>query len=136
MAATLDVGHACAHGGSPVKLNHIDHQVNDVQAVALFFERYFAFVLRTNRTSPAIAVLDGEGGMTLVLQRKKAAHERYPEGFHVGFLVDREEVVHAFHARATEDGLQVTPVDRNARGTSVYCAAPGGFAVEVSCRPG
>ena len=30
----------------------------------------------------------GEGGFTLVLQKKKRADEAYPEGFHCGFIVD------------------------------------------------
>jgi catechol 2,3-dioxygenase-like lactoylglutathione lyase family enzyme len=115
-----------------VQLNHLDFQVHDVQATARFFERHFGFVLKTNRTSPAIAILDGDGGFVLVLQRRKD-EAPYPEGFHCGFLVPEVADVLAFHARAVADGLQVSPVDRNARGTVVHCRHDG-IVIEVSCR--
>jgi catechol 2,3-dioxygenase-like lactoylglutathione lyase family enzyme len=113
-------------------LNHLDLQVHDVQATALFFERYFGFTLQTNRTSPAIAVLGGDGGFVLVLQRRKD-ESPYPEGFHLGFLLGDVASVLAFHARAVADGLPVSGVDTNSRGTMVYCRHDG-VVVEVSCR--
>lgn len=116
-----------------MKLNHIDLQVPDVQETASFFERWLGFTHRSSRTSPAIAILGGEDGFVLVLQRKKD-DAPYPDGFHVGFLIDREDDVIDFQRRAREAGLQVSDVDRNARGTMVYCMAPGGILIEVSCR--
>ncbi len=115
-----------------MKLNHLDLQVDDVQTTARFFEELLDFELRSNRCSPAIAILDDRQGFTLVLQRRSAV--AYPEDFHIGFLVDDEATVHAFHARATQAGLSISDVDRNARGVMTYCRAPGGFLVEVSCR--
>jgi len=117
-----------------MKLNHIDLHVGDVQRTAAFFERYFGFALRTSRTSPAIAILDDGDGFVLVLQRAKDDAYTYPDGFHVGFLVDDEEQVIAFQAAARRDGLDVSDVDRNARGVMTYCRAPGGILVEVSYR--
>ncbi len=59
----------------------------------------------------------------LVLQRKKDPNATYPEGFHVGFLVDDVSEVHAFHARAQGyPGLQVSDVQTNGRGVLVYLA--------------
>ncbi len=113
-------------------LNHIDLQVADVQQNALFFERHFGFALKTSRTSPAIAILEGDGGFVLVLQRRKT-DAPYPEGFHIGFLVERDELVHEFHARASAEGLQLSPVERNSRGLMTYCRTSD-FVVEVSCR--
>lgn len=115
-------------------LNHIDLQVTDVQRAARFFEEHFGFAMQTSRTSPAIAVLGGEGGVVLVLQRKEADSHGYPDGFHVGFLVDTEAKVVDMQRRLTEAGAQVSGVDRNNRGTMMYCNIGDGIAIEVSCR--
>ena len=115
-----------------MKLNHIDLQVPDVQATARFFETYFAFELRSSRTSPAIAILAGDGGFVLVLQRRRSG-EAFPEGFHVGFHVDSAEEVHAFHARLQAGGFESSAVERNNRGVMLYCRAPGDLTIEVSC---
>ena len=116
-----------------MKLNHLDLQVSDVQRSVAFFEHYFGLELRSSRTSPALAILSDQHGFVLVLQRKKDDAEKYPDGFHVGFFVDDVESVHRAHARATEGGIQVSAVIENNRGVMIYCTAPDGFAVEVSC---
>ena len=116
-----------------LRLNHLDLQVSDVQAHVAFFER-FGLVLRTNRTSPALAIMGDEAGFVLVLQRRKHPDERYPEGFHVGFLVDDVGTVQTLHARLADGGLSLSPVETNNRGTMTYCRAPDGWSVEVSCR--
>lgn len=115
-------------------LNHIDLQVPDVQGAALFFERYFGFEHRSSRTSPAVAILGDAHGFVLVLQRKRRDDEAYPEGFHVGFLVESEDLVRAFHERARGEGLVISDLQSNNRGLMTYCHAPGGVLVEVSCR--
>jgi catechol 2,3-dioxygenase-like lactoylglutathione lyase family enzyme len=115
-----------------MQLNHIDLQVPDVTEAAAFFERWFGFTWEGNRASPAIAILRGEGGFVLVLQRRKEG-EAFPEGFHVGFLVPDEDAVVAFQRRARAAGLEISDVLRNGRGTLSYCQAPGGVLVEVSC---
>ncbi|RKH39452.1 VOC family protein [Corallococcus sicarius] len=120
-----------------MRLNHLDLQVPDVQATARFFTRYFGFTSHAkNHDSPAIAMLAGQDGFVLVLQRRKRDTDTFPEDFHLGFLQDSEGPVLAFHERVKADGLEVSDVLRNNRGTLVYCRAPGGFLVEVSCRPG
>ncbi len=116
-----------------MKLNHLDLQVSDVQKSVDFFERYFDLELRSSRTSPAIAILSDRQGFVLVLQRRKSDAEVYPDGFHLGFVVDDVESVERAHARAKEGGLEVTDVITNNRGVMIYCKAPDGYAVEVSC---
>ena len=116
-----------------MKLNHLDLQVSDVQRSVDFFERYFDLELRSSRTSPALAILSDRHGFVLVIQRRKSDAEAYPEGFHLGFLVDDVESVHLAHARAKEGGLDVSDVITNNRGVMIYCKAPDGYAVEVSC---
>jgi catechol 2,3-dioxygenase-like lactoylglutathione lyase family enzyme len=113
-------------------LNHLDLQVSDVQAHAAFFERFFAFEHRSNRSSPAIAILAGEGGFTLVLQKKKKDDELYPEGFHCGFIVDDVALVEEAHQRLVDANVEVSDVIVNGRGTMIYCRTPDGIVVEVS----
>lgn len=115
-------------------LNHVDLQVTNVQQTALFFEQHFGFTLQSSRFSPAIAILQGDAGVVLVLQRKKSPEERYPEGFHVGFLVADEASVIDAQRRLSEAGARVGDVDRNNRGTMMYCNIGDGIAIEVSCR--
>jgi catechol 2,3-dioxygenase-like lactoylglutathione lyase family enzyme len=114
-------------------LNHVDLQVEDVQATATFFERFFGFTHTSNRASPAIAILRGDGGFTLVVQRRKDG-DRYPEGFHVGFIVDDEDTVKRMHDELARSGQRVSDVQKNGRGTMIYCKHDG-FLVEVGCRP-
>jgi len=114
-----------------VKLNHLDLQVLDVPAAAAFFVTHFGFAYRTRADSPAIAILDGDG-FSLVLQRRDAV--AYPEGFHVGFIVDDPAEVRRRREALAAAGVQVSAVIVNARGTICYCHGPSGIVVEVSAR--
>jgi catechol 2,3-dioxygenase-like lactoylglutathione lyase family enzyme len=118
-----------------MKLNHLDLQVADVPRAVTFFEEAFGFQLQSNRRSSAIAFLDDGEGFVLVLQRKKSDTDRYPDGFHFGFLVDDVETVHRFHANARVLGLETSDMIENGRGTQVYVSGPDGLLAEVSYRP-
>jgi catechol 2,3-dioxygenase-like lactoylglutathione lyase family enzyme len=118
-----------------VKLNHLDLQVADVPRAVSFFEDAFGFQLQSNRRSYAIAILTDSDGFVLVLQRKKSETDRYPAGFHFGFLVDDLDSVHRFHSKANALGLEITEIIENGRGTHVYCNGPDGLLAEVSYRP-
>jgi catechol 2,3-dioxygenase-like lactoylglutathione lyase family enzyme len=115
-----------------VKLNHLDLQVLDVPAASEFFVRHFAFERLTRADSPAIAILTDGEGFTLVLQRRTAVS--YPEGFHIGFIVDDPAEVYVRRAALADAGLDVSPVQVNGRGTMCYCHGPSGVLVEVSSR--
>lgn len=116
-----------------MKLNHLDLQVSDVSRSAEFFERYFGLCIRSNPGSPTLVIMTDEAGFVLVLQRAKLTG-RYPEGFHLGFLLDDVADVHALHALAKRDGTSVGDVIVNGRGSMVYLTAPDGYYVEVSCQ--
>jgi catechol 2,3-dioxygenase-like lactoylglutathione lyase family enzyme len=118
-----------------VKLNHLDLQVADISRAVTFFEQAFGFQLQSNRRSSAIAILTDSAGFVLVLQRKKSEADRYPEGFHFGFLVDDLESVHRFHSKAHGLGLEISEIIENGRGTHVYCSGPDDLLAEVSYRP-
>ncbi len=115
-----------------MKLNHLDLQVADVIQHVDFFERFLGFEMRSNRSSPAVAIMDDGHGFTLVLQRREDVV--YPEDFHIGFIVDDVAVVETFHAKARSEGLDISDIQKNNRGTMTYCRAPGGFLVEVNAR--
>src|SRR3954471_1604314 len=103
-----------------MKLNHLDLLVRDVRASVTYFERLFGRALRTNRDSPALAVLSDGQGFVLVLQRAQPEEIKYPEGFHLGFLVDSPDEVRALHDRALREGAEgdeVSEVIVNGRGT-------------------
>ena len=114
-----------------MRLNHLDLQVTDVLRTVEFFETIFGLELQSSRRSPAIAILGDGAGFVLVLQRREAVV--YPDGFHLGFLVDDVATVHEIHARARAAGLEIGDIDSNNRGTMTYCRAPDGYAVEVAC---
>jgi catechol 2,3-dioxygenase-like lactoylglutathione lyase family enzyme len=117
-----------------VKLNHLDLQVTDVPRTVTFFEEAFGFQLQSSRRSSSIAILADSDGFVLVLQRKKSGSERYPEGFHFGFLVDDEDFVRRFHRKAQSLGLEVSEIICDGRGIHVYCKGPDELLAEVSCR--
>ncbi len=124
------------HVRIPVKLNHLDLQVADVPALTSFLVNHFDLQPLTRLDSPKLAILTDGHGFTLVLQRRKHEGEIYPEGFHLGFLVDDPAEVHARRARLAAAGIAVSEVDTNARGTSCYCHGPDDLLIEVGCRVG
>lgn len=114
-----------------MKLNHLHLYVADVRAAVVRFGHLFGLTLTSNATSEAIAILSDGEGFTLVLQRQKSAEERYPDGFHFGFLLDDPADVFRFHERAKAAGEEVGDVTENGRGTLCYCRLEG-LLVEVS----
>ena len=118
-----------------MKLNHLDLQVADVPTATAFLVDHFDLRALTRPDSPAIAILTDGEGFTLVLQRRREG-DRFPEGFHIGFLVDDPAEVAARRARLAAAGLDVSEVQRNARGTMCYCRGPSELLVEISCRAG
>ncbi|HEX7667315.1 MAG TPA: VOC family protein [Polyangiaceae bacterium] len=118
-----------------MKLNHLHLYVADVRAAVSRLGRLFDLALTSNATSDAIAFLTDGAGFTLVLQKQTSADEKYPDGFHFGFLLDDPDAVFRFHARAKaigpESGIEVGDVTVNGRGTLCYCRLEG-MLVEVS----
>jgi len=116
-----------------MRINHLDLRVRDVTSTSRLFARYFGLQIQSNPSSPALVIMTDQSGFVLVLQRAEQA-ERYPAGFHFGFLLDDAESVRALHARAVADGIPVSEVIVNGRGTMIYLTAPEGYCVEVSCQ--
>jgi catechol 2,3-dioxygenase-like lactoylglutathione lyase family enzyme len=115
-----------------MKLNHLDIQVSDVPRAVALFEDLLGLRLESNRSSTAIAVLGDGEGFTLVLQRKKHEAERYPDGFHFGFIVPDPAEVRRFQERARALDLDVSDVIHNGRGVLAYWRTADGLLVEIS----
>lgn len=116
-----------------MKLNHLDLQTDDVQALAGFLVDHFDLCRLSNDRSPAIAILGDDDGFTLVIQRRREGDDRpYPDGFHFGFIHEHADTVRAHHHRLSRAGVSVSPIDVNARGTRFYLTAPGGLLIETS----
>jgi len=113
-----------------MKLNHLDLQSTDVQALAAFFVDHFDLQRRSNDRSPAIAILGDEAGFTLVIQHDPAPS--YPEYFHVGFIHAGVEPVRAHRDRLLAAGVAAGDLSADNRGTRFYVRAPGELLVEVS----
>jgi catechol 2,3-dioxygenase-like lactoylglutathione lyase family enzyme len=116
-----------------MRLNHLDLQVPDVPATAQFLAHHFGLSIVSNPRSPAIIIMSDDAGLVLVLQRRRSG-EGYPEGFHIGFLVDDAEAVRQKQAQLTRDGVACSAVEVNSRGVIFYLTAPGDITVEVSWR--
>ncbi len=120
-----------------MKLNHTNLNTSDAPALVDFFIRFFGFELLGERAGPFIWILRGEDGFILtVMALKPGQPANYPENFHVGFFVGKEEMVRAKHAELTAAGFKPQEVERLKRGgqevVTFYCRAPGGILVEVA----
>lgn len=119
-----------------MKLNHANICTTDVAGLAHFFTRHFGFELVAMRGNDAFAILKGTDGFALNLMRPgKNGEPDYPDGFHIGFLVNDADAVHAKHAEMTEADAGPGAIQNLVRGgtatTVFYCLAPGGLLVEV-----
>jgi catechol 2,3-dioxygenase-like lactoylglutathione lyase family enzyme len=119
-----------------VKLNHLDLQVSDVPALTQFLVDHFDLQPITRLDSPKIAIVTDGHGFTLVIQRRNHDGETYPEGAHIGFLVDDPAEVHARRERIAAAGVAISEVSVSARGTTCYCRGPGDLLIEVGCNVG
>jgi catechol 2,3-dioxygenase-like lactoylglutathione lyase family enzyme len=121
-----------------MKLNHLNLCTENVADLADFFTRFFGFELVAMRGKDAFAILRGTDGFALNLMRsgKSPGQVEYPDGFHVGFLVDGADEVLAKHQQLRETGIEPGEVQKLTRGGTLtalfYCEAPGGVLVEVS----
>jgi len=116
-----------------MQLNHLDLSVPDVAAASSFLVRHFGFTLLHTKGNYGMAVLAGDGGVTLVLTRNKSAS--YPKTFHIGFLVDDADAVGAKHAELADAGVAGLSALQELRGgLGFYCQTEWGILLEVGQR--
>jgi catechol 2,3-dioxygenase-like lactoylglutathione lyase family enzyme len=120
-----------------MRLNHLDLAVPDLPAARAFFVDLLGFRHRETLGRDGLAILEDDSGLVLVLSRlRRQGPATYPEGFHVGFLLEGRAAVDALHQRLTAAGVEVLGPPAEMRGRWLfYCHAPGGILVEVAHRP-
>ncbi len=120
-----------------MQLNHLNLCVDDLTRACTFFQNCFDFQFLEQKGDAIVVMTDGHG-FTLVLSNSHAfGHEEmqpYPEGFHVGFLLDTgAQVDQAYHRLAAAE-VQLTREPRNMRGSyGFYFTALNNILFEVSC---
>ncbi|WP_412027465.1 VOC family protein [Deinococcus yunweiensis] len=112
-----------------MRLNHLNLSVTDVPASVAMFETYFGFTRSDMPVNEHMAFLHDESGFLLSMFRAKDVD--YPKSFHIGFMQDSPEQVHAMRARLLEGGYAVPEPQQNHGRLTFYFNAPGGFVVEV-----
>lgn len=122
-----------------MKLNHANLCTNDVVSLSNLFTRHFAFDVLD--AGDGYAMLKGTDGFFLVLTKTDPnAPQTYPNSlyfnFHVGFMIETPEAVHAKHQELSEAGWNPGPVKNyealGAAWTAFYCAVGDGIDVEVN----
>ena len=116
-----------------MQLNHLDLSVPDVGAASSFLVRHFGFTLLHTKGNHGMAVLAGDGGVTLALTRNASAS--YPKTFHIGFLVEDAGAVAAKHAELADTGVVGLSALQELRGgLGFYCQTDWGILLEVAKR--
>ncbi len=123
-----------------MRLNHLNLPVDDLTAAIDIFRRCFDFRLLEQKGA-AVAVLSDGHGFVLVLSSAPAfgavTPTRYPEGFHVGFVLDGPDQVDLLRTRLAASGIAVGPEPRRVHGAyAFYFTALEGLLFEVSCSLG
>ena len=118
-----------------MNLNHLDLPVLDVAATQHFFEYHFGFSCFYQRDE--LVVLKDEAGFVLTLSQlpaQKAAD--FPIGFHIGFILEREDTVRQTYARLVASDVEIVyPLGQLGGALTFQCYAPGSISIEVSWRP-
>jgi catechol 2,3-dioxygenase-like lactoylglutathione lyase family enzyme len=118
-------------------LNHLNLVVDNLEAATEFMQRCLDFQV-LERKGQALAVLGDGAGFVLVLSSRQAfggaEPPRYPEGFHLGFVLRSAAEVDQMHARLGAAGVSLGQPPRPARGAyAFYFHALDGLLFEVSC---
>lgn len=119
-----------------MQLNHLNlPAANLAEARALFID-LLGFQLLVQHGDLIVILSDGNG-FTLALSN--AAHfggetPRYPEGFHVGFLLDTTALVDEAYERVVGAGIAPEHRPHNQHGSyGFYFTALDGVLFEISC---
>lgn len=119
-----------------MQLNHLNLCVSNVPEACSFFQRCFDLRL-LQQHKEALAVLSDEHGFTLVLMNPQAMRQEmrpYPDGFHIGFLLDTPEQVEQTYQRLVAEGVQFLHEPRKIRKSyGFYFTALDDILFEVSC---
>ncbi|MEH7500600.1 VOC family protein [Neobacillus drentensis] len=121
-----------------MRLNHLNLCVDDLSEARHFFETFFDFQFLEQK-GKALVVMSDENGFILVLSDPKAFKGkrdiRYPEAFHIGFLVETSSEVDQAYDRLIAGGIEIDKEPYTMRGNSYgfYFTAFNDLLIEVSC---
>jgi len=124
-----------------MRFNHLNLCVDDLNEARDFFETYLDLQFVEQKGAAIVVMSDGHG-FTLVLSHLRISGgepQQYPDGFHVGFIVETpQQVDQAYQAYQAYQRLISAPVElahepRNIRNTyTFYFTALNGVLFEVS----
>ena len=114
-----------------MNLNHLGLGVTEVPQTIAMFEKYFG--LRRVDHFPLnekMGFVNDDSGALITIFRVPDAD--YPKIFHIGFMQDTVEQVHAIHEQLESDGFAPEAMREEYGRKTFYFKAPGGFTVEVN----
>lgn len=119
-----------------MRLNHLNLCVDDLTEARTLFEDCFDFHFLEQKGEAVIIMTDGHG-FTLVLSNLQAFGNElrpYPEGFHVGFILETPDRVDQAYTRlAAAADVQIAHEPRKIRGSyGFYFTALNAILFEVS----
>ncbi len=120
-----------------MQLNHLNLCVDNLAEARDLFQRCFDFQF-IEQKGDAIAVMTDGDGFTLVLSNPRAfggmTPTIYPEGFHVGFIVENPDLVNQIHRRLAAAAIHLDHEPRKIRDSyTFYFTALNAILFEVSC---
>ncbi|MBO2011911.1 VOC family protein [Hymenobacter negativus] len=117
-----------------MQLKHLNLVVPDVPQAQAFFETFFDFHGEQNKNN-MLTILRDPHDFVLVITRLTADDPaNYPRWFHIGFIADTPEQVHAKYEQLHAGGVAIEAKPRVLHGSLVfYFYAFGYLLTEVSC---
>ena len=116
-----------------MKLNHINLVVNKVEEATRFFETYFNFSCSETRGNNIVSVLKGEDGFTLVIMSNKNGEAKYPDAFHIGFMLHSENEVTETYSKLKSGGIEVGQEPRKIRESFGFYFNFQNIMIELGC---
>lgn len=120
-----------------MKMNHLHIKAHNVTATSAFYKKYFGFTEAFPHESGEF--LMDEFGFLLAIfpySQNESSH-RYPEWFHFGFCVEREDIARNLYKKMRQEGVDLPrPLKEFDDGTvNFYCQDPAGHKIEVAWHP-
>ncbi len=116
-----------------MKFNHLNLCVDNLADARKLFEDLFDLQC-VEQKKDALAIMTDGQGFTLVLSRLNDAPISYPQGFHVGFLVDTPGQVDSVYQRVAAADVSLDHAPRRIRESyTFYFTALSSILFEVSC---
>lgn len=115
-----------------MRLNHLDLTVPNVAECRAFFEKYFGLRCVVARENDRLVVMTDDAGFALTLNNLYSFKQlEYPQGFHIGFMLNSRESVDEIFQRLKSDGFEVESPREFHGAWTFFFRAPGGFRIEI-----